>query len=145
MNSEKIINRCIEEMNTRNLTNKDVSRIANISEATVSRALSSKGQNVSVATLDAICAALSIELGGGAYTVEPEQTNIAEVYDARIADLKQIIAVKDRWLKVMFIALAVLVGFILTVLAIDIANPSVGWFRSALGITARVWRDIWNV
>lgn len=140
MNFDGLIERCIAEMADKNLTNKDVAKLAEISEATVSRALNHGGQNMTVATLNAICDALGIELDGGSYTAEPIQANVAEVYEARIADLKQALAYKNKWLKVMAVALGVVVGFILVILAIDLANPNVGWFREALGLGEKLWR-----
>lgn len=142
MNFDKLIDRCISEMEDRNLTNRDVAKISNISEATVSRALSHGGQNMTVSTLGAICDALGIELDGGAYTAEPMQVNVAEIYEARIQDLKQSIAYKNRWIKAMAVALGVVVGFILVILAIDLANPNVGWFREALGLGEKLWRQM---
>lgn len=135
MDFADIVSRCSEAISEKNLTIKDVSHLSNISEATIYRTLSSKGQNASVATLQALCDALGVS----AFHDEGNPASSLEaVYLARIADLKQVIAAKDRWLKAMFIALAVLVGFILTILAVDLANPSVGWFRSALGLMASI-------
>lgn len=135
MDFADIVSRCSEAISEKNLTIKDVSHLSNISEATIYRTLSSKGQNASVATLQALCDALGVS----AFHDEGNPASSLEaVYLARIADLKQVIAAKDRWLKAMFIALAVLVGFILTILAVDLANPSVGWFRGALGLMASI-------
>lgn len=131
MDFASIVSRCSAAISERNLTIKDVSRLSNISEATIYRTLSSKGQNASVATLQALCNALDIpdfnSASGGISELEA-------VYLDRIDDLKQVIAVKDRWLKAMFLTCAVLVAFVLAILIIDISNPSVGWFRSALGL-----------
>lgn len=142
MNFEKLIARCIAEMDARDLTNKEVAKLANISEATVSRALNHGGQNMTVSTLGAICDALGIALDGGAYTAEPIQVNVAEIYEARIHDLKQSLAYKNKWIKTLAIALFAVVGFILAILAIDLANPNVGWFREALGLTEKLWKRI---
>lgn len=141
MNFDRLIEQCIAEMTDKNLTNKEVARMAEISEATVSRALNHGGQNTTVATLSAICDALGIELDGGAYTAEPIQANVAEIYEARIHDLKQSLAYKNKWIKTLAVALFAVVGFILVVLAIDLANPNVGWFRDALGLTEKLWRQ----
>lgn len=136
MDFEKLIERCISEMNAKNLTNKDLAEISKISEATVSRALTGKGQNITVATLAAICNALGVTADA------PAASGSEAVYLARIADLKERIRYQATWIKVLFTAFAIVVAFVLTVLAIDIANPSVGWFRSALGITAKLWGHI---
>lgn len=137
MNFENLISRCIAEMDAKNLTNKDVARIAKISESTVSRTLSSNAQNASVATLCAICDALELEIDG---QHPAKHVSVEDVYEARIEDLKRMIVNKDRWLWRVSVACAVLVLFILVLLAVDIANPSVGWIRSALGFMARARR-----
>ena len=61
MDFEKLITRCIDKMSEENLTNKDVAHLAQISEATVSRVLSTRGAVASTATITAICDALGIE------------------------------------------------------------------------------------
>ena len=131
MDFEKLIGRCEAVMSEKNLTNRDVARMANISEATVSRTLTGRGQNASVATLIAICDALDV-------AAEPEEParNIAleQVYQARIDDLKLVIANKERWIRRLFVVCLALVGFVLGALLIDMLNPDIGWIRHALGI-----------
>lgn len=129
MNFDNLIDRCIAKMGERNMTNRDLAHLSGLSEATVSRALSGKGQNATVATIDAICTALDVTVA------EPTaHSDLEQVYIARINDLKQTMAYQRRWLRLSFLAIAILVAFVLTILAIDLANPSVGWFRSALGL-----------
>ena len=43
MDFDKLIFRCIDKMEAENLTNKDVARLAQISESTVSRVLATRG------------------------------------------------------------------------------------------------------
>lgn len=128
MNFEELIFRCKREMEEKNMTNRDIARIANISEPTVSRILSGNGQNTSVASLSAICAALGI---AEPYKVVSESSSVEDIYKERIDDLKSIISNKDKWIRCLFIACAVLVAFVLCMLAIDILNPNVGWVRAA--------------
>lgn len=134
MDFEKLIVRCEDAMKEKNLTNKDVARMSNVSEATVSRTLTGRGQNASAATLIAICDALNVP--AEAADQDPEQMTAAleRVYRARIADLKLVIDNKERWVRKLFVVCLALGGFILLVLLIDIFNPNIGWIRSALGI-----------
>lgn len=136
MNFEELISRCRAAMEAKNMTNRDIARLANISESTVSRTLAGNGQNTSVASLSAICKALEVG-DAGAYEVIPTGSSVEELYLARIDDLKHVIASKDKWIRNLFIACAVLMAFVLTMLAIDILNPNVGWVRAALGVGMR--------
>lgn len=38
-------------------------------------------------------------------------------------------AEKNRWIKILFAVVTLLVCFIIVILLIDITNPAVGWFR----------------
>ena len=121
-------------MEEKNLTNRDVARLANISEATVSRTFTGRGQNASVATLIAICEALNVSAEAETPNTASHNLAIEQVYQARIEDLKLVIANKERWIRRLFVVCLALVGFVLTALIIDILNPDVGWIRNALGI-----------
>lgn len=119
-------------MNGKNLTIRDVSRISNISEPTVSRMMSGSGQNVSIATLEAVCTALNVDVYTGSFEIKEEQPSDKEaVYLARIQDLKSTISEKDKWIKRLSLAIAIIIAFLLTFLAIDFLNPNVGWVRAA--------------
>lgn len=132
MNFECVIDRCRAEMNGKNLTIRDVSRISNISEPTVSRMMSGSGQNVSIATLEAVCTALNVDVYTGSFEIKEEQPSDKEsVYLARIQDLKSTISEKDMWIKRLSLAIAIIIAFLLTFLAIDFLNPNVGWVRAA--------------
>lgn len=52
--------------------------------------------------------------------------------------------VKERWLVRLSIACSVLMLFIMTVLIVDMANPNVGWFRSAYlrDAISNVWGEV---
>lgn len=141
MDFEKLIVRCEDAMREKNLTNKDVARMSNVSEATVSRTFTGRGQNASAATLIAICDALNVPAEAADQELGQLSTALECVYQARITDLKLVIANKERWVRKLFVVCLVLVAFILTVFMIDILNPNVGWFRSALGIDLRFVRS----
>ena len=141
MDFEKLIVRCEAAMKEKNLTNKDVARMSNVSEATVSRTFTGRGQNASAATLIAICDALNVPAEAEEQEAEQLSAALERVYQARVADLKLVIANKERWVRTLFVVSLFLMAFILTVLMIDILDPNVGWFRSALGIDLRFTRS----
>lgn len=130
MDFEKLIARCIDKMAEENLTNKDVAQLAQISEATVSRVLSTRGAVSSTATIAAICDALGVSEDVARYEVIEGPTKCDISNQARIDDLKAVIRNKDQWIKALFIVCLCLVAFILTLFAVDLLNPNVGWFRA---------------
>ena len=130
MDFEKLIDRCIRTIDDRNLTNRDVARLADISEATVSRVLATRGRNASMSTIIAICDGLGIEEETIQYDISPNDvTSLQHVYLERIEDLKIAIEQKDRWIRRIFIICLSMIVFIVIVLAVDLLIPTVGWFR----------------
>lgn len=138
MDFEKLITRCIDKMSEENLTNKDVAQLAQISESTVSRVLSTRGAIASTATITAICDALGIEEVAQYEVVSPPDKCVkcgtcikCEARNqARIDDLKAVGRNKEHWIRTLAIACAVLVIFILIFFAVDMLNPAVGWIRT---------------
>ena len=118
------------------MTNRDIARLANISESTVSRTLARNGQNTSVSSLAAICEALDVG-DAGTYEVIPTGSTVEEVYLARIEDLKSIIATKDKWIRWLFVACVSITAFVLIMFAVDLLNPNIGWVRAALNVGMR--------
>lgn len=129
MDFERLISRCIAEMEAEKLTNRDVAQLAKISEATVSRTLASRGANTTAATITAICDALGITAEAAQYEVVERERSKDEIYMAQIADLQRRADKEAREKRVLFIAFLVAVAFIFTLFAVDLLNPAVGWFR----------------
>lgn len=129
MDFDALISRCIAKMEAEKLTNRDVAQLAQISESTVSRILATKGAVASTSTLAAICDALGVTAETAQYEIVERSASKDEVYEARIADLKAVNRNKDQWIKALFIVCLCLTAFILTLFAVDLLNPSVGWFR----------------
>lgn len=130
MDFEDLISRCIAKMGEEKLTNRDIAQRANISESTVSRTLASRGANATAATITAICGALGVQPEVERYEIIERTATRDEIYLARIDDLKAVIQSKNRWNRALFIVCLVLVAFLLTVLAVDLLNPTVGWIRA---------------
>lgn len=132
MNFDIVIDRCREEMSSKNLTIRDVAKLSKISEPTLYRMMNAEGQNLSVATLEAVCTALNVDVYTGAFEIKEEQpSEMVTVYLARIDDLKHVIENKDKWIRWLFIACVSITAFVLIMLAVDLLNPNVGWVRAA--------------
>lgn len=116
-------------MQEKNITNRDLAQLAQISESTVSRILATKGAVASTATLSAICDALGVAADTAQYEVVERSATKDEVYEARIADLKSVNHNKNQWIKALFVVCLCLTAFILMLFAVDLLDPSVGWFR----------------
>lgn len=125
-----LIDRCIAIMQDKNMTNKELAQLAQISESTVSRVLASKGSNTSAATITAICDALGVGADAAQYAGGVCERTKDELYEARIDDLQRAIARKERWNKRLFVVCICLTAFILLLFAVDILNPNIGWFRT---------------
>lgn len=125
-----LIDRCIAIMQDKNMTNKDLAQLAQISESTVSRVLASKGSNASAATITAICDALGVGAEAAQYAGGVCERTKDELYEARIDDLQRAIARKEHWNKRLFVVCVCLTAFILLLFAVDILNPNIGWFRT---------------
>lgn len=125
-----LIDRCIAIMQDKNMTNKELAQLAQISESTVSRVLASKGSNTSAATITAICDALGVGAEVAQHAGGVCECTKDELYEARIDDLQRAIARKERWNKRLFVVCVCLTAFILLLFAVDILNPNIGWFRT---------------
>lgn len=130
MDFEKLIFRCIDKMEAESLTNKDVARLAQISESTVSRVLATRGAAASASSIKAICDALGVSPEPERFELIARSATKDEIYLARIDDLKSMIQTKNRWIKALFVVCLALTAFVLILFAVDLLNPSVGWFRS---------------
>lgn len=125
-----LIDRCIAIMQDKNMTNKELAQLAQISESTVSRVLASKGSNTSAATITAICDALGVGADAAQHAGGMCAHTKGELYEARIDDLQRAIARKERWNKRLFVVCVCLTAFILLLFAVDILSPNIGWFRT---------------
>lgn len=125
-----LIDRCIAIMQDKNMTNKELAQLAQISESTVSRVLASKGSNTSAATITAICDALGVGADAAQHAGGMCEHTKGELYEARIDDLQRAIARKERWNKRLFVVCVCLTAFILLLFAVDILSPNIGWFRT---------------
>ena len=140
------------------MTNRDVARLADISESTVSRMLASDGRNVGATTLEAICQALQVDEDPGAEQTETaaadspaepaadsdasesavtveyipvgvSSEDMERIYERRVEDLRRQVDSKERWLRITVFICVFLSGALLLLLLLDFLLPSIGWFR----------------
>ena len=112
------------------MTNRELAKLAQISEATVSRVLSTKGANASAATITAICGALDVRVEASSYEVVEPAPSIIDGYTECILSLRQQLKKEAREKRVLFFAFIGVVLFVFILFAVDLTNPTVGWFRS---------------
>lgn len=129
VDSEQLVLQCVQKMKAENLTNREVAQLANISEATVSRLIRSGGANATAASLLAVCNALGVGVQEPETPAAVQQMQAEAVYAARVADLKETILVKDRWIRALFITCLTLLLALLFLLFYDALRPGVGWLR----------------
>lgn len=173
MDVSALITQCKQAMEDKRMTNRDVARLADISESTVSRMLASDGRNVGAATLEAICQALQVDEDPG---VEQTETTAAEspaepaadsdasesagtveyipvgvssedmerIYERRVEDLRRQVDSKERWLRITVFICVFLAGALLLLLLVDFLLPSIGWFRAPAGYLANTASGIYH-
>lgn len=129
MNCTAIITACKAVISEKNMTNRELAKLANISESTVSRILSSGGENATVASVQAIADALGVNCDPPAAPAGFSLEDMARLYERRIQDIRRQLEAKERWLRITVLICVCLVGAILLLLLVDILSPSVGWFR----------------
>lgn len=140
----------------RGLTTAQLAERAGISESTLKRILSGSTADPGVQTLRMIAKALNVPFGWlaeeyGDASAPPSDaaaplpssapndstsmllremiSSIREVYEARVADLNRMLVSHQRSFKLLGCFVIALVIFLCLILAIDLANPSIGWFR----------------
>lgn len=74
---------------------------------------------------------------------ERQLASTVELYESQIASLKAQLAKAEARIRHLTIALAVCVIFFTLLMAFDILNRSVGWFRGSLGFEASVRPAFW--
>ena len=153
MDVSALITQCKQAMEDKRMTNRDVARLADISESTVSRMLASDGRNVGATTLEAICQALQVDEDPGAEQTETAAEPAADsdaaesagtveyipvgvssedmerIYERRVEDLRRQVDSKERWLRITVFICVFLSGALLLLLLLDFLLPSIGWFR----------------
>lgn len=129
------------------MTALEISEKSGIPESTVTRIFSGKTANPTVATIVAIYKAM----GGTAAEIFGDDVRVNVVSEVSptskesaelITLYKETIKTKDRYIKVLSIALAVLIAFIMAVVLIDLLNGHFGFVRYLQGHTMEILKRL---
>lgn len=114
------------------LTNNQLSEATNIPASSVSRIMSGETSNPSFQYVAALVAAMGEsldELAGIKAKSVHDSDSTRNFFEKMLAEKDKIIATKDKWLSRFFVMLCCVVMFVLVVLAIDLLNGNIGYFR----------------
>ena len=121
-------------------TSQQIANDSNLSESTVTRILSGKTPNPTIAIVIAMWKAM----GGTATELFDDTVKVDVVSDAPqvvipqvderlyneiIEIYKDLLKVKDKWIKILFALVSALVVFIVAVLIIDLLHGGIGYVR----------------
>lgn len=111
------------------LTAKELADAAGVSASSLNKVLSGETANPSfqmVAAIAAVCGASLDEIAGLTDSIPPEHFAVSrELVEA----YKEALARQHKWLRVFFIALSVVMAFVLAMLCLDFCNGNIGWVR----------------
>ena len=111
------------------LTAKELADAADISLSSLNKVLSGETANPSfqmVAAIAAVCCASLDEIAGLTERLPPESFSVSREL---VESYKNTIYRQHRWLRVFFIALSVVMAFVLAMLCLDFCNGNIGWVR----------------
>ena len=135
----------IDAMQEKHVSPEQLSNSCGVSRPTIERILNGSTSNPGILTMCDICVSLGLSLDeimdmpAAAHGPVPGAAGPAQ--SAELSNLyRAVIHVKDAWIKRLAIACAVLVGFDLLYLVLDIANPSAGWVTEQSSNVANVCR-----
>ena len=137
----------IDAMQEKQVSPEQLSNSCGVSRPTIERILNGSTSNPGILTMCDICVSLGLSLDeimdmpAAAHGPVPGAAGPAQ--SAELSNLyRAVIHVKDAWIKRLAIACAVLVGFDLIYLMLDIANPSAGWINSQSSNLANLFRGL---
>lgn len=124
---DDIIDRLIEKKKELGVTNGWIAEKSGVPEQTVAKVMNGTTKSPGSATLNPIAAALGISIDTGeeikpAPEADPYIGKLIENYEKQLQQ-------KDKWIRILAIALAVFVAFVFCVLIYDITNLDRGWVR----------------
>ena len=126
-----------------NMTNQQISDASGVPKSTVDRVLRKDTENPTMKVILDIAGAVGYEFSTTSAVRVPDtiQDNpyilhIISMYESQLAAQERqynlVTAEKNRWIKLLAVIVAILAAGIITILLIDITNPTVGWFRREL-------------
>lgn len=114
-----------------NLTNQQIADLSSVPIGTVTRILSGQTDNPSFETISNLVIAMGGSLDdfisdGATDSQTPEK---GDHHESLILLYREVIRAKNKWIKTLFVCLAIIVGLVMAVLFIDILNPNIGFVR----------------
>ena len=123
-----------------NLSQKDIAKLAGVSESAVSRYLSGETvpkEDVAEKILQVLAAAIPVEPPKPEQAPPKEQSqdlkmaveHVSRIYESHIAELKEELRIqrREKWIFVCLMGLVIVLLFL--VIFIDLTNGHVGWWR----------------
>lgn len=124
---DDIIDKLIDKKKELGVTNGWIAEKSGVPEATVTKLFNGTTKSPGSATLNPIAAALGISIDTGE---EIKPVPEADPYIGKlIENYEKQLQQKDKWIRILAIALAVFVAFVFCVLIYDITNLDRGWVR----------------
>lgn len=122
------------------MTNQQIADASGVPKSTVDRVLRKDTENPTMKVILDIARAVGYEFGTPAavQVTPPDQDSqyvrhIITMYEDRLAAMERsynlVTAEKNRWIKILAVLVAILGVGVVTILLIDILNPTVGWIR----------------
>jgi len=126
----KMITEKLTELKERSaLTNQQISEISGVPLSTVTRIFSGQTDNPSFQTISDIVNAMGgslDEIVGNSNKPQVNEQNPTE----RLIKLYQLsLAHKNKWIRILFICLCIMVSIMMIVLLFDIFNPNIGFVK----------------
>ena len=122
------------------MTNQQIADASQVPKSTVDRVLRKDTENPTMKVILDIADAVGYDFSTrNAEQLAPKDTDsqyirhIISMYESRLAAHERqynlVTAEKNRWIKILALIIGLLGAGIITILLIDILNPTVGWFR----------------
>ena len=123
-----------------NLSQKDIAKLANVSESAVSRYFSGKTvpqEDVAEKILQVLAAAIPVEPPKAEPAPQKEQPqdlkmaieHVSRIYESHIAELKEELRIQRREKWTFVCALGLVITLVFLIFFIDLTNGNVGWWR----------------
>ncbi len=134
---QEMISALIAAKEQQGLTNQQISEMSGVALGTVGRVFSGAADDPKFQTICQLAAALKVSLDGTMFKLDQSgQTKVvvpqASESDKVVNILRDVIYRQQKEKRILFACLMLMIVFVMTILIIDLTDPNVGWFRSAL-------------
>lgn len=126
--------------NALQMTNQQIADASGVPKSTVDRVLRKDTENPTMKVILDIANSVGYEFGKPAAVQVPDGgqdsqyiRHIISMYESQLAaherNYNLVTSEKNRWIKILAFIVAILVAGLITILLIDILNPSIGWIQ----------------